>query len=68
MGIPAARINSPFVSDRVQHFPESVIRSMSRVAAQHKAINLGQGFPDFDPPREVDRSTRLTPPLTTTSS
>jgi aminotransferase len=53
MGIPAPRIESPYVSDRVQHFPESVIRSMSRVAAQHGAINLGQGFPDFDPPREV---------------
>ncbi|MES2155372.1 MAG: aminotransferase class I/II-fold pyridoxal phosphate-dependent enzyme [bacterium] len=53
MGIPAPRIDSPYVSDRVQHFPESVIRSMSRVAAQYKAVNLGQGFPDFDPPREV---------------
>jgi aminotransferase len=53
MGVPAPRIESPFVSDRVQHFPESVIRSMSRVAAQHGAINLGQGFPDFDPPREL---------------
>ncbi len=39
------------VADRVQHFPESVIRSMSQVAAKHGAINLGQGFPDFDPPR-----------------
>ncbi len=26
---------------------------MSRVAAQHGAVNLGQGFPDFDPPREI---------------
>jgi aspartate/methionine/tyrosine aminotransferase len=41
------------VADRVQAFPESVIRGMSRVAAQHKAVNLGQGFPDFDPPREL---------------
>jgi aminotransferase len=48
-----ARIESRYVADRVQVFPESVIRSMSRVAAQHKAVNLGQGFPDFDPPREV---------------
>src|SRR5688572_9233003 len=54
-GSPRAltRIVSPYVSDRVQAFPESVIRSMSRVAAQHGAVNLGQGFPDFDPPREV---------------
>ncbi|MHB8632942.1 MAG: pyridoxal phosphate-dependent aminotransferase [Thermoplasmatota archaeon] len=49
----ASRIESPYVAERVQHFPESVIRSMSRVAAQHGAINLGQGFPDFDPPRAV---------------
>lgn len=47
------RIDHRFVSDRVQHFPESIIRSMSQVAAQHGAINLGQGFPDFDPPREI---------------
>jgi aminotransferase len=53
--VPAAalRIESPFVADRVQAFPESVIRAMSRVAAAHGAVNLGQGFPDFDPPREV---------------
>jgi aspartate/methionine/tyrosine aminotransferase len=49
----AQRIDHRFVSDRVQVFPESVIRSMSRVAARHGAVNLGQGFPDFDPPREV---------------
>ena len=53
MGAPAVRIDSPLVADRVQHFPESVIRSMSRVAARFGAVNLGQGFPDFDPPREV---------------
>lgn len=47
------RIESRHVADRVQAFPESVIRSMSRVAAQHGAVNLGQGFPDFDPPREL---------------
>ncbi len=46
--IPDARL-----AQRVQHFPESVIRSMSQVAAKHGAINLGQGFPDFDPPREI---------------
>lgn len=47
------RIDHRHVADRVQHFPESVIRDMSRVAMQHGAINLGQGFPDFDPPREI---------------
>ncbi len=53
MGRPAPRIDSRYVANRAQIFPESVIRSMSRVAAEHKAVNLGQGFPDFDPPREV---------------
>lgn len=47
------RIDHPHVADRVQAFPESVIRDMSRVAMQHNAINLAQGFPDFDPPREI---------------
>ena len=41
------------VSRRVQSFPESVIREMTRVANLHVAVNLAQGFPDFDPPREV---------------
>ncbi len=45
------RIDSPHVAERVQVFPESVIRSMSLVAARHGSINLGQGFPDFDPPQ-----------------
>jgi aminotransferase len=35
---------------RVGRFTESVIRSMTRLANQHGAINLSQGFPDFDPP------------------
>ena len=46
-------IRDPRVSDRVQKFPESVIREMTRIAALHDAINLAQGFPDFDPPREM---------------
>src|SRR5690349_19548695 len=53
MGAAASHIDSRLVAERVQAFPESVIRSMSRVAAQHGAVNLGQGFPDFDPPREL---------------
>lgn len=46
-------INDPRVAERVSYFPESVIREMSRVAAHDNAINLAQGFPDFDPPREI---------------
>lgn len=41
------------VSDRVQKFPESIIREMTRIAQIHGAVNLAQGFPDFDPPRAV---------------
>ncbi|GIK58582.1 MAG: aminotransferase [Chloroflexota bacterium] len=32
---------------RVTQFHESVIRDMTRLALQHNAINLSQGFPDF---------------------
>jgi aspartate/methionine/tyrosine aminotransferase len=38
---------------RLKNFTESVIREMTRVAEQHGAINLAQGFPDFDPPAEL---------------
>ncbi|CAM3072539.1 pyridoxal phosphate-dependent aminotransferase [Rariglobus hedericola] len=40
----------PRTSRRTSVFTESLIREMSRVAAQHGAINLSQGFPDGDPP------------------
>ncbi|MBX3011840.1 MAG: pyridoxal phosphate-dependent aminotransferase [Caldilineaceae bacterium] len=33
----------------VSQFGESIIREMTRVAIQHGAINLSQGYPDFDP-------------------
>ncbi len=35
---------------RTRTFGESVIRGMSRLAAQHQSINLAQGFPDFPAP------------------
>ena len=40
----------PMISKRSNHFTESVIREMTRVANTYGAINLSQGFPDFDPP------------------
>ena len=40
----------PRTSRRTSVFSESVIREMSRVATRHNAINLAQGFPDWDPP------------------
>lgn len=40
----------PATSRRTAVFTESMIREMSRVATRHGAINLAQGFPDWDPP------------------
>ncbi len=45
-----------FISDKVARFSESVIRDMSRQAAQHNAVNLAQGFPDFPAPEEIKRA------------
>ena len=45
-----------FLSDRVGHFTESVIREMTRQAMQCGAINLAQGFPDFPAPAEIKRA------------
>jgi aminotransferase len=43
----------PTTSERTNHFTESVIRRMTRVANECQAINLSQGFPDFDPPEAL---------------
>ena len=43
----------PTLSDRVQKFTDSVIRRMTRISDEYGAINLSQGFPDFDPPKEM---------------
>jgi aspartate/methionine/tyrosine aminotransferase len=52
----------PATATRLSRFSESVIRGMTRLANQHGAINLAQGFPDFDPPEELlaalERATR----------
>ena len=40
-------------SRKAQQFTESVIREMTRLAMEHGAINLAQGFPDFAAPAEV---------------
>ena len=41
------------ISLKAQQFTESVIREMTRLALEHGAINLAQGFPDFPAPFEV---------------
>lgn len=43
----------PVLSDRVGTFTDSVIRRMTRINNQYNSINLSQGFPDFDPPKQL---------------
>ncbi len=45
-----------FRSQRTARFTESVIREMTRLALQHGAVNLAQGFPDFSAPDELKRA------------
>lgn len=41
------------LSTRTEHFTDSVIRRMTRVSAKYGAINLSQGYPDFNPPSAI---------------
>jgi aminotransferase len=43
------------LSRRSAQFTDSVIRRMTRVSLKYGAVNLSQGFPDFDPPVEITR-------------
>ncbi len=47
-----------FLSDKVGHFTESVIREMTRQAMLYNAVNLAQGFPDFPAPAEIKQAAR----------
>ncbi|OQX22415.1 MAG: aminotransferase [Desulfobacteraceae bacterium IS3] len=49
----------PSIAKRLNNFTESVIREMTRVANRYGAINLSQGFPDFDPPTELIAAAKL---------
>ncbi len=50
----------PQLSNRVKTFTDSVIRRMTRISDEYGAINLSQGFPDFDPPKEMlDRLSKV---------
>ncbi len=51
----------PQLSERTAGFTDSVIRRMTRISNQYGAVNLSQGFPDFEPPREIlDRLAQVT--------
>jgi aspartate/methionine/tyrosine aminotransferase len=43
----------PTIAKSLAPFGETIFTEMSRLAAQHKAVNLGQGFPNFDGPEFV---------------
>jgi aminotransferase len=47
------RLQDERLARRVNLFPESVIREMTRLSLQHGAVNLAQGFPDWNPPPEA---------------
>jgi len=50
----------PQLSQKTSGFTDSVIRRMTRISNQYGAINLSQGFPDFDPPKEIlDRLSKI---------
>ncbi len=52
---PGAPVSSR-LSLKAEQFTESVIREMTRLALQHGAVNLSQGFPDFPAPDEIKRA------------
>lgn len=48
------------LSNRTSSFTDSVIRRMTRISNEYDAINLSQGFPDFNPPKEItDRLSKV---------
>ena len=50
------------LSERTASFTDSVIRRMTRVSLKYNAVNLSQGFPDFDPPQAIlDRLAEVAP-------
>ena len=48
------------LSVRTAGFTDSVIRRMTRISMKYGAVNLSQGFPDFNPPSELTEALKLT--------
>lgn len=46
---------SHFHADRIANVGMTIFSEMTRLAQEHNAVNLGQGFPDFDGPQEIKR-------------
>jgi aminotransferase len=56
-GVPtSARADRLRISQKASRFTESVIREMTRLALQHGAVNLAQGFPDFPAPEAIKQA------------
>src|SRR5947209_18846124 len=56
--VPVEDRRARFRSARTARFTESVIREMTRLALQHNAVNLAQGFPDFSAPEVIKEAAR----------
>ena len=44
------------ISEKAKLFTESVIRRMTHLCHQYNAINLAQGYPDFNSPKELKQA------------
>jgi N-succinyldiaminopimelate aminotransferase len=51
-----ARAGRPYLAARLAGFGTSIFAEMTQLATEHRAINLGQGFPDFDGPEWVKQA------------
>lgn len=49
----------PELSSKLSNFTDSVIRRMTRISNKYGAVNLSQGFPDFDPPKEIREALKI---------
>jgi methionine transaminase len=46
--MPSTTIRTPVITSRLPQVGTTIFTVMSALAQQHNAVNLGQGFPDFD--------------------
>lgn len=51
--MPQSNLSKNRISKKASSFTESVIREMTREAIKYGAVNLGQGFPDFNAPEDI---------------
>lgn len=51
-----AAVGRPHLTRRLQGFGTSIFAEVTQLAQRHGAINLGQGFPDFDGPEFVKQA------------